>query len=237
MSSVQPPAPTAAGQVYCLFSEVLGEARRHLRREGVKGHRGKLLPIRLVASHAHVDPKTLYRLSADDLTEFERLALAKLCRFYGLQRIGDLLQYVPPAGRKGLPADLPLAVAREALPLVKGRDPLALAQAYGRVECLLKERMNEWEQAHDGRPLEEQDWAEVAERWATMVRNHARETWGINAPLVADTIRDWTSNTNWTYHRDLLVVWCAFFGIGIDGLLRYVPPTSADALSPSTEQV
>lgn len=234
MSSRQPPS-TAAGQVYCLFSEVLGEARRQLKREGLKGHRGKVLPMRVIAVHAHIDPKAIYRLSADDLTEYEGAVLAKLCMFFGLRRIGDLLQYVPPGQPKHLPTDLPLSVAPEPLPLVAQRSLPALAQAYGRVECLLKERMNEWEQTHNGRSLEELDWGEVAERWAEMVRRHARETWGINAPVLANTVNSWANNTNWVFHRGLLTVWCAFFSIGIDEFLRYVPP--ADALEPAAEQV
>jgi hypothetical protein len=226
--------------VYCLFSEVLGEARRHLKREGLKGHRGKVLSMRFIAERAHIDPKALYRLSADDLTEYEGVVLAKLCRFFGLRRVGDLLQYVPPGNPKSLPTDLPLSVAQQELPLVAERNLLARARAYGRVECLLRERMDEWERAHNGRPLEEQDWAEVAERWAEMVRRHARETWGINAHLVGNTVTAWANNTNWVYNRGLLTVWCAFFNIGIDGFLRYTPPAAgdaADALSSRTEQV
>jgi Cro/C1-type HTH DNA-binding domain len=226
MSSKQPPS-IPPGQVYCLFSEVLGEARRRLKREGVRGHRGKVLPMRLVASRAHIDPKALYRLSADDLTEYEGVVLAKVCRFLGLQHIGDLLQYVPHGDSKVLPTDLRLRIAEVPLPLVTKRDPLALAQAYGRVECLLKERMNEWEVAHNQKSLEEQDWAEVAQRWTEMVRRYARETWGINAPLVAHTVSAWANNTNWVYNRELLTIWCAFFdNIGIDELLRYTPPAA-----------
>lgn len=232
MSSKQPPS-IPPGQVYCLFSEVLGEARRRLKREGVRGHRGKVLPMRLIAERAHIDPKALYRLSADDLTEYEGVVLAKVCSFLGLQHIGDLLQYVPQGDSKVLPTDLSLRIAEVPLPLVTKRDPLALAQAYGRVECLLKERMNEWEVAHRHQSLGEQDWGEVAERWAEMVRRHARETWGINAPLVAHTVTSWANNTNWVYHRGLLTIWCAFFdNIGTDELLRYTPPAAAGALVP-----
>jgi Cro/C1-type HTH DNA-binding domain len=241
MSSQQPPG-TAPGQVYCLFSEVLGEARRRLKREGVRGHRGKVLPMRLIAKRAHIDPKALYRLSADDLTEYEGVALAKLCRFLGLQHIGDLLQYVPHGDSRVLPTELYLEIAEGPLPRVPKRDPRALAKAYGHVECLLKERMNEWEVANHGQPLEKQDWRRVAEYWADMVRQHAWETWGIDVPLTAKTVSAWANNTNWVYNRLLLVTWCAFFGnIGIDELLRYVPPANAggtgDALHSRTEQI
>jgi hypothetical protein len=241
MSSKQPPS-IPPGQVYCLFSEVLGEARRRLKREGVKGHRGKVLPFRLIAERAHIDPKALYRLSADDLTEYEGVVLAKLCRFFGLQHIGDLLQFVPHGDSKVLPTDLQLSIAQEQLPLVTKRDPIVLAGAYGRVECLLKERINDWELAHNQPSLAEQDWAEVAERWAERVRRYAREAWGINAPIVANTVSSWANNTNWVYHRGLLTIWCAFFdNIGMDELLHYTPPVSdggAGATLPSsTEQV
>jgi hypothetical protein len=110
------------------------------------------------------------------------------------------------------------------------------------VECLLKERMNEWELAHNQQSLAEQDWEEVAERWAERVRRYAREAWGINAPIVANTVSSWANNTNWVYNRGLLTIWCAFFdNIGIDELLRYTPPDSdggtGATLPSSAEQV
>jgi len=237
--SDQPPA-TAAGQVYCLLSEVYSEASRQLKREGEKGHRGKVLSFRLISQITHTDPKALYRLSADDLTEYDGVVLAKLCMFFDLQRVGDLLQFVPPGHSKMLPTDLHVRIAQGAFPVVSKRDPIARVQAYGRIECLLKERMNEWELANTGKSLAEQNWTELTEVWAEMVRRDAKEKWGITIHLIPHTISSWANNGIFVYNRLLLTIWCAFFGIGMDQFLRYTPPAAEGAaafLPSSAEQV
>jgi hypothetical protein len=191
------------GRVVCLFPEVLSEARRKLRQRGRIGHRGKILGMTSVARVTGIDIRALYRLMADDLKEYDGPVLARLCLFFGGIPIERLLIYISPS-RPRLISEMELHPSAEVLP-----------DDAGRLDCLLKERMEAWEQAHQQRL--------TAREWAEMLTRHAERVWGIQVKMAPSNVLLWAENRVHSYNRLFLTLWCAFFDVGIEKLLRYTP--------------
>jgi transcriptional regulator with XRE-family HTH domain len=190
------------GTVICRLDAVLVMARRSHQLEDLAE----------LARLTGIDHRVLADLERDRRAKFDASVLARLCATLWGITPGTLLEYLPPPEPVGTQEgdDSSPKTVSLTLPVFSLRS--ALPGTYGRIRCLLRNRIAE--QSEQG-----------AHQEGTSPHHPSYVELGRRLGLHPETVSGWMNDRILRYDRTTLAQLCHRLQVGVDGLLLYVPPT------------